>query len=128
VAREPETPALVDYLGGAGAIASSELVLAEAPRAIRRLAAEEAPRHATRVLTELGRVLEQLVLLRLDRRVLGLAGQFEEPFLRALDAIHLATALGVKESLTAFVTYDGRQRGAAEYAGIATVAPERGSP
>lgn len=50
------------------------------------------------------------------------AGALAEPMLRALDAIHVATAasLGPIES---FVSYDERQSAAARLAGLPTAAP-----
>ena len=40
------------------------------------------------------------------------------PSLRALDAIHVASALRLAPELEAFVTYDSRQAAAAEAAGL----------
>ena len=42
------------------------------------------------------------------------AAAVEPPALRTLDAIHLATALAVREDLTTIVTYDRRLAAAAE--------------
>jgi predicted nucleic acid-binding protein len=46
-----------------------------------------------------------------------------EPSLRALDAIHLATALAAGESLDHFVCYDARLGAAAGGHGLSVVAP-----
>jgi hypothetical protein len=43
--------------------------------------------------------------------------------LRSLDAIHLASALAVKQDLTAFVAYDKRLLAAAREAGLPTASP-----
>jgi predicted nucleic acid-binding protein len=43
--------------------------------------------------------------------------------LRTLDAIHLATALSLREDLGEFATYDTRLAGAAREAGLAVLAP-----
>jgi predicted nucleic acid-binding protein len=45
-----------------------------------------------------------------------------DPALRSLDAVHAATALGLR-SLWAFVTYDDRQAAAAREAGLSVVSP-----
>ncbi|MFD7260623.1 hypothetical protein [Streptomyces sp. NPDC059874] len=42
---------------------------------------------------------------------------------RSLDAIHLATALGIGTRLTSFVTYDKRLADAARDAGLSVDAP-----
>jgi predicted nucleic acid-binding protein len=56
-------------------------------------------------------------------RVLSDAALLEQPFLRTLDAIHLATAAGIRASLSAFVTYDKRLAAAAEDAGLPVASP-----
>jgi predicted nucleic acid-binding protein len=43
---------------------------------------------------------------------------------RSLDAIHLATALRIRERLTSFVSYDSRLSDAAALAGLGIDAPE----
>lgn len=43
--------------------------------------------------------------------------------LRALDAIHLATALSVADQIGAVLTYDVRLAGAARSAGLTVLAP-----
>jgi predicted nucleic acid-binding protein len=58
-------------------------------------------------------VLSALVLVRLDEQVLSRASSFKDPALRALDAIHLATALSLGDDADAFITYDGRLAAAA---------------
>jgi predicted nucleic acid-binding protein len=52
--------------------------------------------------------LSTLVLLRLDEPVLSRASEFADPSLRALDAIHLASALALGDDPDAFITYDAR--------------------
>ena len=43
--------------------------------------------------------------------------------LRALDALHLASALAIRHDLSAFVSYDKRLLTAAEEAGLPVVSP-----
>jgi hypothetical protein len=43
--------------------------------------------------------------------------------LRSLDAIHIATALGLAADVESFVSYDERQSAAARQAGLTVVAP-----
>lgn len=90
--REPESDALRRYLRTRHPRVSSALARAEVMRAL--LDKGESARKAGR------RALAHLDLLRVDKRVLDLAGGLLPFELRTLDAIHLATAqrLGVKTS------------------------------
>jgi predicted nucleic acid-binding protein len=121
VRDEPETAALRTYLVDADLV-SSELVLTEVPRAIRRAAAGD-PRLPLDKLTERATdLLEAVALLPLDHFLLVAAGALPEPALRALDAIHIAAAIDLG-AIDAFVSYDERQSAAARLAGLRTVAP-----
>jgi predicted nucleic acid-binding protein len=121
VRDEPESGALRTFLADAD-IVSSELVLTEVPRAIRRAAADDA-RLALDVLMErAGDTLDGVALLPLDRALLLAAGALAEPALRALDAIHVASAVDLWP-LDGFVTYDERQAAAARLAGLRTMSP-----
>lgn len=62
-------------------------------------------------------------LLPMDRAIVEKAASLVPTELRSLDAIHLASALSVKTSLTAFVAYDARLCAAADDAGIEVVSP-----
>lgn len=70
-------------------------------------------------------VLDELTLLPIDAAVVRAAGRFHHPSLRALDAIHLATALGALRlgDVSHFVTYDKRLFQAAVAEGLSTAAP-----
>jgi uncharacterized protein len=121
VLEEVESGALRTYLEGADLL-SSELVLTEIPRAVRRAAALE-PQLPLDLLLERAAALADVLALRpIDRGILSAAGALPEPAQRALDAVHVASAidLGVIE---AFITYDERQAAAARLAGLRTVAP-----
>jgi predicted nucleic acid-binding protein len=120
VRAEPETPALRAYLADADLV-SCDLVLTEIPRAIRRAATGDV-RLLGRLIDRAVEVLEAVALLPLDRELLLAAGAFEEPALRALDAIHLAAAIAVSP-IDALVTFDERQAAVARLAGLRTVAP-----
>ena len=121
VRDEPESPALRTFLTGADLV-SSELVLTEVPRAIRRAAALD-PRLILDVLmVRAGELIDSLGLLPLDRALLLAAGAFAEPALRALDAIHIAAAVDLTP-LDGFVSYDERQAAAARLAGLRTMSP-----
>ena len=121
VLDEPESDALRAFLAGADLV-SSELVLAEVPRATRRAAAHDPQLPQDALLARSSDVLGALALLPLDRAVLLAAGAFAEPAVRTLDAIHVAAALEVAPT-DGFLSYDERQAAAARLAGLRTVAP-----
>jgi uncharacterized protein len=120
---EPETDALRAFLANADLL-SSELVLTEIPRAIRRAAAIDPSLAPEPLLTRAAELLEAVALLPVDRALLAAAGALEEPALRTLDAIHVAAAVDLSP-VDGFVGYDERQSAAARLAGLRTVAPGR---
>jgi predicted nucleic acid-binding protein len=121
VRDETESPALRAYLQGADLV-SSELVLTEIPRAVRRAAALDPDLPLDLLLERAGALIEVLALRPLDRALLAAAGALSEPALRALDAIHVAAAVDL-DPIDAFVTYDERQAAAARLAGLGTMGP-----
>jgi predicted nucleic acid-binding protein len=121
VRDETESAALRTYLRGADLV-SSELVLTEIPRAVRRAAALDPDLPLDQLLRRTGTLMEALALRPLDRALLSAAGALAEPALRALDAIHVAAAADL-DPIEAFVTYDERQAAAARLAGLRTMAP-----
>jgi uncharacterized protein len=105
---EPETSALEAFLAKRSGVllVSSALLVVEARRAVLR----EDPVHASRadlLLTRVGQV-------GVTRAVLEAASRLPDPSIRSLDAIHLATALQLRQELDAVVTYDIRLASAAE--------------
>ncbi len=96
---------------------SSELVVTEVPRALRRVAAT----YRNVDLLECLRKAEMLLEV-VERDTLRRAGTRFEPYLRSLDAIHVMTALDLRP-IEAFMTYDKRQAAAARLAGLPTVSP-----
>jgi len=120
VRSEPQSAALRTFLDGAEMV-SSELVLTELPRAIRRAAASGAM-PVDRLLKQAAELLDAVGLLPLERDTLIAAGMLPEPALRSPDAIHVATAVSAAP-LAGFVTYDERQGAAARLCGLRTIAP-----
>jgi hypothetical protein len=121
VREESESAALGTFLTGADVV-SSELVLTEVPRAVHRAASDDPALPLDAVMAVADEVFNTLALLPIDRALLLAAGALAEPMLRALDAIHIASAAAVLP-IDAFVTYDERQAAAARLAGLRTVAP-----
>jgi predicted nucleic acid-binding protein len=117
VVAEPESRALIEQLEEWPQRVSSALVLTELPRALERAGLGAAAHRRAR------EVLGRIALVDVDRRILATAATLEPRALRTLDAIHLATALTVREDLEIVVTYDRRLRAAAERVRIHVVAP-----
>ena len=69
------------------------------------------------------RVLARIDLVRVNDRVLSLAGSLLPQELRSLDAIHLATASLLGTDLGEIVTYDDRMSTAARTMGFMVSAP-----
>lgn len=115
VAAEPETPALSAFLAGHETLISSALATTEVHRAVLSL--------GRRFLRQAGEVLARIELVRISRGVLTDAGRLEPASLRSLDAIHLATAGLLGDTLGGIVTYDGRMFEAAESYGWSAHAP-----
>jgi uncharacterized protein len=117
--NEPETDHLVRWLNDRQdtALVSSQLIEIEVPRALRR--------HEAGSLAALPAALARVIRFELDGIVRATAAAFEDPVLRSLDAIHLATAfvLSTEDGLTAFVTYDKRLLAAALEQGLPVASP-----
>jgi predicted nucleic acid-binding protein len=69
-------------------------------------------------------VLARLAFVELDGELARVAAATGGPTLRALDAIHLASALRLGHEVEAFVTYDDRQAVAAERSGLTVESPK----
>jgi uncharacterized protein len=117
VLSEPQSGALGEYLAafGSARFVSSALLAVEARRSILRT-----------VPADLSRVdLELLDVIQIDTTgvVLETASRLPDPMLRTLDAIHVATALLIREDLEVLVSYDQRMLAAAAAHGLPTAAP-----
>ena len=96
---------------------SSALARVEVMRAVMRAGAS--PDRAARASA----VLDRIALVPIDVETLGRAAVLEPRDLRSLDAIHLATALLLRQDVAGLVTYDARLAGAAAGTGMAVLAP-----
>ena len=117
VVAEPESSVLVEFLRGRSERVSSAVALVEVPRALRRAGFGVSERRRSR------EVMARIALVDVDRRILAAAAALDPPELRTLDAIHLATALAVREDLEVLVTYDRRLATAAERVHLEVSAP-----
>jgi predicted nucleic acid-binding protein len=124
IAEEPESAELIDAVTD-GRLVSSELAIAEVPRALRAMDAERPRGELVDLIARADAVFGALALVPVGRDVLTLAGAFTLPTLRAIDAIHIATSL-LLDDLGLFISYDGRQLRAAAEAGLAIASPGAG--
>ncbi|GAB2675916.1 type II toxin-antitoxin system VapC family toxin [Kribbella swartbergensis] len=118
VRRELASDELVDWLNEQvdRIFVSSALVEVELPRALRRC--EPA------LLTAVPSVLAQISVYDVDETVRTTAAAYQDPGIRSLDAIHLATADAILgDDLTAFVTYDRRLLATANSLGLPIASP-----
>jgi predicted nucleic acid-binding protein len=114
-AEEDESIALRLYLEDDVENITSELSRTEVLRAARRRSPETAASAREQ--------LHGFEYVSVDQSVLELAATLDPPELRALDAIHCATALSVARDLLAVVTYDRRMRAAAQMLGLPVESP-----
>jgi uncharacterized protein len=117
VHAEAESQALRDWLDERADTGwtSSTLLEIETFRAMARYAPD--------AVTRLHPVLDLIDLVELDPSIRILAQTIRPVTVRSLDAIHLATALRIREQLTSFITYDKRLAQAAGHAGLAVDMP-----
>lgn len=116
-----------------------KLVVPEAESVPLLTELERWPQHASSVIAEVeihraalrvgqpreyaDAVLQRLSRVALDGAVREPAQRVGSSFLRALDAIHLATALSLGDDLGAFCCYDRRLAADAEAAGLTVLSP-----
>jgi predicted nucleic acid-binding protein len=116
VVVEAETPALMDWLRSKDRRAvGSDIARVELIRAVRRVPGGNVVRARA--------VLASLELLTISADLLDRAALIEPASLRALDAIHLASALAIGDALEGVVAYDARLLDAARNLGLETVSP-----
>jgi len=113
---EPETQALETFLRDKPLRTCSVIGRVEVLRAARRAEDPIVEQHARTVIGG-------LTPIHLDEIVLQRACELAPRGLRALDAIHLATALSLEPDIAGMVVYDSQLSKAARDAGLTTWAP-----
>lgn len=113
---EPESPALRAVVGSEWPfLIASEILSVEAARAALRVGRSD--------LAPVAGWLQSVALIPLTDEIRKGAARAGQPTLRALDAIHLSTALSASERIGAVLTYDQRLASACADAGLRVVAP-----
>jgi predicted nucleic acid-binding protein len=123
-AAETESPALSDFFGkiasehGTVHLVSSELIVVEVFRALRRALPDGTMRARE--------VCNKINTKPINSEMIRFAAFLEPSPLRSLDAIHLATALSLGESIQSVVTYDERMILACGQLGLDATSPGNG--
>lgn len=112
VIEEPESASLQTVLQGRS-LMTSRVAVVEVTKSVARANPN----------ADASKILALVTLLELDADVASVASTTGGARLRALDAIHVATALLVGAELEGFITYDARQSEAASAAGLRVIAP-----
>lgn len=112
---ERESAAVTALLNIRTDLVSSALLAVEARRG--------AIRNDVRALPRVDLMLSQFTLLAISEAIIESASRLPDPMLPSLDAIHLATALLVREDIDALVSYDDRLLASAAAHGISTASP-----
>lgn len=117
VLEERESTALRRYLHelDPDVLVSSKLLAVEARRGVLRT--------RPALLPAVDIALADVTLLDVSDVVIESAGRLPDPTLRSLDAIHLATALLIREDLDVLLSYDDRLTAAATAHGLTTATP-----
>ena len=117
VTSERESGALGEYLAGFGSprFVSSALLAAESRRSILRAVPADLPRVDLELL--------DVIQVDVSGTVLETASRLPDPLLRTVDAIHIATALLIRDDVDVLVSYDHRMLEAAKAHGLPTAAP-----
>lgn len=113
---EPETVALRMALSDWPVQVASELIRVEAVCTARRLGDKD-------VLVRARAAVEQINLIPLTPEIIERATDAYTPPLRAMDAIHLATALTMRDDLGAMFVYDNDLHAAAQAHDLNPLAP-----
>lgn len=112
---ERESAAVTALLDSRTDLLSSALLAVEARRS--------AIRNDLRVLPRVDLMLSQFTLLAMSDAIVESASRLPDPLLRSLDAIHLATALLVREDIDALLSYDDRLLALAAAHGLPAASP-----
>ena len=88
----------------------------EVVRAVRRAVPE--------LLAQARRVVSQIAVVEPNESIRTRAALLDPVTLRSLDALHLATALELRDELGGIVTYDARMAAAADTLGLEVLAPQ----
>jgi hypothetical protein len=116
---EAETRALRSHVEHYDSQTTSRVSTVEVPRVLTR----KGPSSFAAVVEPWADLVHRLLVIELDAAIAESASAMAPPTLRSLDAIHLASALSIRDELEVLITYDRRLADAARAAGLAVEAP-----
>lgn len=116
VVAEQESATLGTWLLEAERFVSSDILVVELGCFVDRS-------RRPKLLVQVDRLLDRVQLISFDRTIRGRAAAPFSPPQRALDAIHLASALHLDLPELVFVSYDEQQLAAAESLGLTCASP-----
>ena len=117
IVDEPESAALVASLDPDARHVTSRIATVEVMRA--------AARHGGVDVGRVFAVLDALDMIELSEDVATRAGSIAPIDLRAIDAIHLASAIGIRRELASFIAYDERLVAAARVHALPVASPAK---
>src|SRR5882757_2586592 len=112
---ERGTEAVDAFVGDREDLISSALLTVEARRAALRAEPAALPR--------VDLLLDRFEFIHMSDAVIETASRLPDPMLRTLDAIHLATALLIRDDVDVLISYEDRLLAAAASHGLSTAAP-----
>ncbi|OLT10729.1 hypothetical protein BJF78_05390 [Pseudonocardia sp. CNS-139] len=115
VRKEPGSDELVTYIGDRTDFLSSKLLVVESRRGVLR--------EDVGMLPRVDLFLSRIDTISISDAIIESASRLTDRHLRSLDAIHIATALVVREEIEVLLSYDKRLLAVAEAHGIPTAAP-----
>ena len=114
--EEPESEALRRwFVSDAQPKVTSDISRTELIRAVRRARPD--------LIQQARVVLDSFAIIVLTTSIFEEASRLMPSYLRSLDALHIAAALNLGDSLGGFVTYDKRQAEAVEQCGVPCFTP-----
>jgi len=120
IVHERHSVALSEWVERTGPeLVASDLLRIEALRSARQ--------HSPQAVVRVRIGLESITLLAVDVQCCELASQLDPRVMRSLDALHLASALTLGDSLEGVITYDDRMAEACSLLGLAVIAPTDGA-
>jgi predicted nucleic acid-binding protein len=119
VKTEPETTALVQWLDAHDDPTWVTSVIGEVEIYRKIAAIPELPELATAIPA----LMDDIIVIELTAEITTIAKDHPGQYLRGMDAFHLATALYLRDNVSALVTYDERLAKYATAEGLAVVSP-----
>lgn len=114
VFQEAETKALKDFLSND--ITSSDLTKIEVYRVCSRLDKNS--------IDVANKVFDKITFFEINKKIIDITKELVKiPYLKSIDSIHLATALGIAHFTNGFITYDKQMIRAAKELDLSVITP-----